>query len=65
MEMQDPELRRLALKLPDTVLKARASSTTKKYLGAYGRWKEWVTERFNGKPALPVELPVFSSTWEK
>lgn len=44
-ETTDPELMRLAKELPETVLKARADSTTKKYLGAYARWKRWASER--------------------
>ena len=36
--VQDPELIRLADAFPQTVLKARADSTTRKYLGAYKRW---------------------------
>ena len=34
-EVQDPELRRLAESLPETVLHSRADSTTAKYLYAY------------------------------
>ncbi|KAL5502672.1 hypothetical protein EMCRGX_G009481 [Ephydatia muelleri] len=37
--LEDPELRRLAKALPATVLKCKADSTTKKYLGAFQRWK--------------------------
>ena len=33
-EIQDPELKGLADKLPERALKSRADSTTKKYLGA-------------------------------
>ena len=40
-EVQDPELRRLAEALPGTLLQSRASSTTAKYLRAYGRWNSW------------------------
>ena len=39
-EVQDPELRRLAESLPETVLHSRADSTTAKYLYAYQRWKK-------------------------
>ncbi|KAL5496951.1 hypothetical protein EMCRGX_G013331 [Ephydatia muelleri] len=37
--LEDPKLRRLAQSLPATVLRSRADSTTKKYLGAFQRWK--------------------------
>ena len=43
--LQDPELKRLARALPHTVLTSRADSTTKKYLYAFGRWKEWAEGR--------------------
>ena len=42
--VSDPELQRLAKELPDTVHRARADSTTKKYSGAYSRWKAWALE---------------------
>ena len=38
--IQDPQLKRLAQNLPDTVLRSRANSTTKKYLGAFRRRKD-------------------------
>ncbi len=44
-ELQDPELRRSASALPDTVLRSRADSTTKKYLYAFQRWKVWAEAR--------------------
>ena len=43
--LEDPELRRLAQSLPATVLRSRADTTTKKYLGAYQRWKTWAEAR--------------------
>ena len=43
--LKDPELRRLAQALPRTVLAGRADSTTRKYLYAFGRWKEWAESR--------------------
>ena len=44
-EVQDPELKELAQRLPDTLLHSRADSTVRKYLGAYKRWKSWASER--------------------
>ena len=44
-ELKDPELRRLASALPDTVLQSRADSTTKKYLYAFQRWRVWAEAR--------------------
>lgn len=57
--MDDPELARLAGNLPRTVLKARADSTTRKYLGAYRRWKEWV-EGQHAQISFPVSTPMFA-----
>uniref|UniRef100_A0A1X7VD80 Tyr recombinase domain-containing protein n=1 Tax=Amphimedon queenslandica TaxID=400682 RepID=A0A1X7VD80_AMPQE len=55
---QDPELVRLAAALPDTLLKARADSTTKKYIGAYKRWaKQASTKR--ELSVQPVEAAQF------
>ena len=44
-ELQDPELKRLAKSLPDTVMHSRADSTTRKYMYAFQRWKAWAAER--------------------
>ena len=52
--LEDPELRRLAQALPATVRKSRADSTSKKYLGAYRRWKVWADSR-EGVPSFPVQ----------
>ena len=43
--VKDPELLRLANALPDTVFKARADSTTRKYIGAFRRWSAWVSTK--------------------
>ena len=48
----DPELRQLAEVLPSTLLQSRADSTTKKYLGAFKRWRLCAMEH---------KLPVFSA----
>jgi len=42
--LEDPELKRLATDLPATVLRCKATSTTKKYTGAYRRWREWASK---------------------
>ena len=49
-ELEDPELTRLAKALPITVLRSRAASSTRKYLGAFRRWKSWAADH---------KLPVF------
>ena len=56
-EIQDPELKGLAdklpEKLPETVLKSRADSITKKYLGAFRRWKQWALN--HGAKSFPLD----------
>ena len=44
-KLQDPELRRLAESLPETVMHSRADSTTRKYIYAFQRWRAWAEER--------------------
>lgn len=58
-EVEEPELRRLAEALPDTVLSARADATTKKYAGAYKRWKSWAGQH-QGVDAYPVKVAHFA-----
>jgi len=41
--LEGPELKSLAQRLPATILHSRADSTVKKYLGAFRRWKTWAT----------------------
>ena len=51
-EVEDPELRVLAAKLPNTILQSHADSTAKKYLGAFCRWKIWASKhKFDILPA--------------
>ena len=51
-EFDDPELTRLASELPTTLLKSRADSTVRKYLGAYRHWKTWaMTHKLPSFPA--------------
>ena len=52
-DLEDPELKELADKLPDTILHTRANSTVKKYLGAFKRWKAWAKQ--HGMTALPAK----------
>ena len=57
-EVEDPELRRLAEALPDTVLSARADATIKKYAGAYRRWRSWAAQH-QGVEAYPVKVALY------
>ena len=52
-DLDDPELVELASQLPATALKSRADSSTKKYLGAYRRWRKW---------AIAHKLPAFPAS---
>ena len=46
--------------LPQTVLNSRASSTTRKYLGAFKRWKQWASEHsINAFPAEEKYLALY------
>ena len=52
-ELKDMDLQRLAEALPSSVLHCKANTTTKKYLGAFRRWKIWATE--HNLQVFPVE----------
>ena len=59
-ELDDPELVRLAERLPSTLLHSRADSTTKKYTGAYRRWKTWAaTHALRHFPAQPHHIALY------
>lgn len=62
-DLQDPKLQNLAADFPATILKSRAPSTTRKYMGAFRRWKAWITKHQlpvfphgHGIKILPLEL---------
>ena len=44
-ELEDPELRKLAASLPETVMRSKADSTTQKYMRAFQRWQVWAEPR--------------------
>ena len=52
-DLEDPELRHLADVFPTTVLHSRANSSTRKYLGAFKRWKAWAAEHHI--PVFPAQ----------
>ena len=59
-ELEDPDLKRLAETLPETVLQCRATSTTKKYLGAFRRWKQWaIDHHLNPFPVTEHHLVLY------
>ena len=59
-ELVDPELKELASKFPSTILHSQANSTTRKYLGAFRRWKVWATSHKRVPiPARPHEVALY------
>lgn len=52
-DLEEPDLKELAAKLPDTILHSRADSTVQKYLGTFKRWKAWATQ--HGMKAMPAK----------
>ena len=52
--LKDPELRRRAESLPQTVLGYTASSTVMSYSSAWRRWKEWAGAK-DGAAAIPAQ----------
>ena len=64
--LQDPDLKRLATCLPDTILQGRADSTTCKYVRAFTKWRTWAGQKKEVK-TFPVDevhgLPFIYSMW--
>lgn len=58
---EDPELKELATLLPTVVFSSRAPSTVKKYSGAFLRWKDWLTQKFEVEccPARPIQVSLY------
>ena len=52
--LQDPDLKRLATCLPDTLLQGKANSTTTKYVRGFMKWKAWAGPRIEVK-IFPVD----------
>ena len=47
--LQDPDLKRLAKCLPDTLLQGKANSTTTKYVRGFMKWKAWAGQGSEAK----------------
>ena len=59
-DLEDPDLKELAAKLPDTILRSRADSTVKKYLEAFKRWKAWAKQHgMTPMPAKEVHVALY------
>ena len=52
-DLEDPDLKELAAKLPDTILHSRTDFTVTKYLGAFRMWKAWAKQ--HGMTAMPAK----------
>ena len=58
--LKNPNLWKLAAKLPDTIVQSRADSTVGKYLGAFPRWEAWATKQgFESLPARDYQLVLY------
>jgi len=56
-ELEDPDLKDLASRQPQTILCSRANNTVSKFLGAFRRWKNWAIEHhLSPIPAKPHEF---------
>lgn len=60
LQVDDPELKRLAEGLPSTVVGSRADSTVAKYLRAFQRWKNWVARHAAEISVYPVKEAHFA-----
>ena len=60
-DLQDPQLRRLATKLPGVILSGKADSTTRKYLYAYEKWRRWAESQseVTALPAKPMYVALY------
>ena len=59
--IQDPALKELALKMPSLLLQARAPSTTRSYVYAFTRWKNWAQQyrEVTVFPASPIHVALY------
>ena len=57
-DLDDPELRALAAKLPSTILASRTNSTVTKYLRSFRQWKTWAGAK--GLEAVPAKPHLFA-----
>ena len=59
-ELEDPELKDLAGRLPNTIHHSCTDSTVKKYLAAFKRWKSWaIAHSLVPVPAKPHEFCLY------
>lgn len=61
-DIQDSELKELAVTLPMVVLQSRAPSTIKKYSGAFLHWKRWALSKqadISVLPANPLHVTLY------
>ena len=59
-EIEDPELKDLSSRLPNTTLHSCVDNTVKKYRGVFRRWKTWeVAHKLIPIPAKPHEVVLY------
>jgi len=59
-KLESDELQRLASAVSTSALQCKAASTTKKYLGAFKRWKTWASSyKLATFPADPVHVTLY------
>ena len=59
-DLEDEDLKRLASALPSTILQCKATSTTKKYLGGFKRWKQWaISHKVSVLPADACHVALY------
>ena len=58
--LENPNHRKLAAKLPDTIVRSCADSKVGKYLGAFRRWEAWaIKQGFESLPARDYQLALY------
>lgn len=62
-----PYLKGLVGELQDAVLSSKAASTTKKYMGAFNRWKRWASQfpEIKPFPASPLHISLYIADLKK
>ena len=65
--VSSPHLQSLVGELQDAVLSAKAASTTRKYMGAFNRWKRWAIQfpEIKPFPASPLHISLYIADLKK
>ena len=58
--LENPDLKELAGRLPQTILQSHANNTVRKDLGAFRRWKTWASgHNLSPIPAKPHKFALY------